>query len=191
MTAASLAETLDEALAVFAAGVTEAASPFRNPTLASVDAAGRPQARTVVLRAFDAAARRLEVHADARSAKCAELIGQPAAALHVWDSERRLQVRLSGEARLHRGDAVAQAAWQSLAPQGQQLYRVEQQSGSVIEAPESVRPGAIGEAAGFGAFTVIAVRFDTVETLRLAGHAQIRARFTWRDDRLDAHWLVP
>jgi len=57
--------TLDEiradAFRLIARGVADRRSPFRTPTLATVGVDGRPRLRTVVLRAFDAAARRIVV----------------------------------------------------------------------------------------------------------------------------------
>jgi hypothetical protein len=55
----------------------------------------------------------------------------------------------------------------------------------------SARLDEVEEAAGFAVFAVIAVAIGRVETLRLDGHGQIRARFEWPDGVLRAAWLAP
>ncbi|MBC7477316.1 MAG: pyridoxamine 5'-phosphate oxidase family protein, partial [Pseudorhodobacter sp.] len=75
-------------------GVHDRHAPARHPTLATVSVDGRPQARTVVLRAADKPAGTLDIHTDLYSAKFQELRATPFAALHMWDPAAHLQVRL-------------------------------------------------------------------------------------------------
>ena len=56
-------------------GVHDRRAPARHPTLATVTPDGRPQARTVVLRAADKSAGTLDIHTDLRSAKVRDLAG--------------------------------------------------------------------------------------------------------------------
>jgi pyridoxamine 5'-phosphate oxidase len=91
-------------------GVNDRHAPARHPTLATVAPDGQPQARTVVLRGADAQAGVLEVHTDLRSAKIADLQTTPRAALHVWEAQAHLQLRISVTVDILTGDAV-QAAW--------------------------------------------------------------------------------
>ena len=64
-------------------GVHDRRAPARHPTLATVTPAGRPQARTVVLRSADKPAGTLDIHTDLRSAKVRDLQTTPFAAPHV------------------------------------------------------------------------------------------------------------
>jgi pyridoxamine 5'-phosphate oxidase len=84
-------------------GVHDRHAPARHPTLATVSPDGRPQARTVVLRAADKAAGTLDIHTDLRSAKVADLRATPFAALHVWDAAAHLQLRLEAQFTLLTG----------------------------------------------------------------------------------------
>ncbi|MCJ2079771.1 pyridoxamine 5'-phosphate oxidase family protein [Methylobacterium sp. J-090] len=84
---------------------------FHMPALATVDAHGQSQVRTVVLREADPATGRLRFHCDRRSAKAAEIEASGRAALHGYDTATKIQIRVAGSARLHTDDALAEAAW--------------------------------------------------------------------------------
>lgn len=187
----TLDEVLREALDLLRDGVDGRDSPYRTLALATMDADGGANLRTVILRAFDPAARSLAIHTDARSAKVAQLAANPLVALHGWDAGRRLQLRLRGRATLHAGDATARAAWEALPPLGRQLYRVRQVPGTAIADPAAVSFDEVPEAMGFAAFVVVAVAFDRLESLRLTHGGQMRARFEWPAGALAASWLVP
>ena len=81
--ASDLAQLYAEAWLRLARGVHDRHAPARHPTLATVSPDGRPQARTVVLRAADITAATLDIHTDLRSAKIGDLCATPFAALHV------------------------------------------------------------------------------------------------------------
>jgi hypothetical protein len=183
--------SLRDACALLRDAVAEKQAPFRTLVLATVDVNGGPDLRTVILRAFDAANRSVMIHTDARSLKVAQLAATPLVALHAWDAGRRLQIRLRGRATRHAGDAVARAAWESLTPLGRQVYRVRQQPGASLPVPDAVQFEELPQATGFAAFMVIEVRYDRLETVLLADHGQIRARFDWSDGGLTSAWLVP
>jgi len=85
---------------------------WRTPVLASVDADGLPQARTVVLRRADADARALTCFTDARSPKCAELQARPQAALVFWSQRLGWQLRVRAQATVHTDGPAVQAAWE-------------------------------------------------------------------------------
>ena len=84
---------------------------WRTPVLATVDAQGRPQARTVVLRQADRAAQTLVFFTDARSPKCAELRALPDAALLFWSPRLSWQLRAGVHARVVTEGPEVDAAW--------------------------------------------------------------------------------
>ena len=120
----TLDEILNDAFGLLAAAIKDRAAPFRTVALATVAAEGAPDVRTVVLRSFDAGARRLSVHTDARSTKVAQIQAHPAVALLAWDPMRRLQLRLRGQASLRAGDAMTRDAWEGLPGATRHLYRL-------------------------------------------------------------------
>ena len=85
---------------------------WRTPVLASVDADGLPQARTVVLRRAEADTRTLTCFTDARSPKCAELQARPQAALVFWSQRLGWQLRITARAEVDTDGPAVQAAWE-------------------------------------------------------------------------------
>lgn len=88
-------------------GVRDRRAPSRHPTLATVSPEGKPEARTVVLRAADKGAATLDIHTDLHSAKVAGLRRTPFAALHVWDATARLQTRIEATVAILTGPDAA------------------------------------------------------------------------------------
>lgn len=184
-----LAELRAEAFRLLARGVADRRSAFHTPTLATVGLDGAPRARTLVLRGFEAASRTLRLHTDARSAKPAELAREPRCALHVYDPAAQVQVRLEGLARLHRDDAVAEAAWAASRPMSRMCYAIEPGPGTPVAAP---LPAPRDPAAGRAHFAVILLRFHRLEWLWLAAEGHRRARIAWDAAGVEeATWLSP
>src|SRR5690554_4534009 len=73
--------------------VTDRQHGWRTPVLATVDADGLPDARTVVLRAADRARQTLKVFTDQRSPKVVQLQANPQAQLVFWCPSRQWQLR--------------------------------------------------------------------------------------------------
>jgi len=101
--ARSMDGLLEQAWKRLGRGVADRRAAARHPTLATVDADGWPQARTVVLRGADRAASQLTVYTDRKAGKVAELLHTPRAAVHVWDQTAHLQIRAVAEAVIHTG----------------------------------------------------------------------------------------
>jgi hypothetical protein len=186
---ATLEECLAEAFRRLARGVADRRSAFHTPTLATIGTDGAPEARTVVLRGFEAASRTLRMHTDGRSAKAAELARDARCALHLYDAGAQLQLRLSGRAALHAEDTVAEQGWAGSRDFSRMCYAIEPAPGTPIAAPP---PAPRDAAAGRAAFCVILLRFDRLEWLELAAGGHRRARFTWAGEPAPAMtWLVP
>jgi hypothetical protein len=184
-----LADVLAEALRQFSRGVADRRSAFRTPTIATVAPDGAPSARTMVLRGFDPAARRLVLHTDRRAGKLVDLGHAPRVAVHVYDPRAAVQVRLSALAQVHVGDAAAHAAWAASAPASRAGYATEPAPGTELPAPP---PAPADTDAGFGNFAVLALTFDVLEWLWLHRDGHRRARFAWpADGSPHAAWLVP
>lgn len=151
----ALATVLAQSWTLLAQGCADPAHGCHWPVLATVALDGSADARTVVLRAVDPAARALAVHSDARAGKLAQLRANPHACLVFHDPAARIQLRASGPIAIHAGDAAAAQAWAALRPQSQALY------------------------AGFARFTLLRLRVTALDWLLLdpAGHR--RARFRW------------
>lgn len=164
-------------------GVHDRHAPARHPTLATVSSDGRPQARTVVLRAADKATGTLDIHTDLRSAKVADLRTTPFAALHVWDSSAHLQLRLEAQVTLLTGQDVA-AIWDAVPAVPRLSYGSDPAPGQPI-----ARALDYTKAADPASFAVLRLEILTVDALHL-GPNHRRARFD-RKTGWEGVWLAP
>ncbi len=181
--------TLAEAFRLLARGVADRRHGFHTPTLGTIGLDGTPALRTVVLRGFDAAARTLRIHTDARSAKVAELAQQPRAALHLYDAGAQVQLRIAGEATIHAADAVAEAAWAGSRSFSRMCYAIEPGPGTPIPQPIAA---PLDPEAGRAQFRVVLLHATALEWLWLDSAGHQRARFAWDAAGMcDATWLVP
>ena len=115
---------------LLAAWLAEAANIIRNATamtLATVDANGRPAARMVICRGFDAASGTFVFYTDRESDKGAELAARPWAALvFYWDAVER-QVRAAGPVT-DVADAESDAYWAGRPPEARAAAAASEQS---------------------------------------------------------------
>lgn len=164
-------------------GVHDRHAPARHPTLATVTTDGRPQARTVVLRAADQSAGTLDIHTDLQSAKMGDLAATPFAALHVWDTSAHLQLRLEARVTLLTGQDVA-AIWAGVPAVSRLSYGSSPAPGHPIaQALEYTK------ASDPAFFAVLRLSVSTIDALHL-GPNHRRARFDRRDDWA-GEWLAP
>lgn len=186
----ALARLLDTVCDTLAAGAADPGSPFHVLTLGTAGAAA-PRLRSVVLRGFEPAAHRVTVHTDARSPKVAEIKAEPRVELHVWDDAGKVQLRLTGIARLHCRDERAEAEWSALGQHTRATYQVGAPPSSVLHGPP---PADQDLAAAQSVFTVIDVALDGIEHLVLSREGNRRAVFRLpqgdASGAIEADWLV-
>lgn len=174
-------------------------SPWHTPALATVDAEGAPQVRTLVLRAADRGAGLLRLHSDARAGKVRDVGREPRVQLIFYDKAARLQLRLSGLARVEQAGAAADSAWGAATLFARRCYLAPVAPGAVADAPVSGLPAALEgreptaqeSEAGRRNFSVLLVEAVRLEFLHLAvtGH---RRGFMERCGQDWARgWLVP
>ena len=189
----NLDETLRECWRLLSDGVTNRRSAFHTPTLASVREDGSPTARTIVLRALNPEHRTLRFHTDLRSSKSHEIAAEPRVTLHIYDRERKIQLRIEGLASMHAYDNAAVDAWRATRPFSRLCYRALPGPGSKLGDPRDieVRPDAHDPEDGWENFLAVSVRIDAIEWLYLSARGHRRARFQWHDTDFTANWLVP
>ena len=180
-----LAATLKFALQMIGRGVQDRRSAFHTPVLSTYSAAG-PQARVLVLRAFDVATRTLTFHTDIRSAKLLELDADPRVALTFYDAARKVQLRINGTCVVHAGDALAHQRWAASRPSSLRCF-AGAPPGATSTVPTSGLPaqleGREPELAELADsephFAVLAVAVEQLEWLHLHTRSQRRAAFAW------------
>ncbi len=175
-------------------GVERGRSGFHLPALATLDAAGRPRVRTVVLRAADRDAGTLRFHCDRRSDKAAEIARDGACALTAYDGETTVQIRAEGQATLHTDDALADAAWAAAQPMSRVCYGTAPGPGTAIPAGGAYALPDADEAHTLGRphFAAVVVQVAALDFLYLDRRGHRRARW----DRAGTgpwtgRWLVP
>jgi hypothetical protein len=183
-----LAATLTEAFRLLARGVADRRSPLHTPVLASIGLDGAPRQRTLVLRGWQPATRRLRLHTDGRAAKVTELARDRRAALLAYDAAAGVQLRLDGTAELHAMDALAEAAWAGSRPTSRLCYGAAIAPGTPVEVP----PPAPVSPDGRRNFIAIEFEVRRLEWLWLAAEGHRRAAFAWDPaGELAATWLAP
>lgn len=179
-------------------GVRNFRDPFHQSSLTTLDG-NKPQVRIVILREFSEKDRTLICHCDARGSKVSQIRDNPNVSWLFYHPEKWLQVRLSGTASVHTDDETADSQWEKVHLPHRINYCAEIPPGSPTEQPSSGLPDFLREKAAKlldvpearKNFAAIVCRFDEMDwlLLKLTGH--IRAKFRWKDNRMDASWVIP
>lgn len=192
-----LAGSLQHAWQLIGRATKDRKSDFHAPVLSTVSADG-PDARVLILRAFDADARTLIFHTDTRSAKVPALTLDRRVAVTFYDAARKLQLRTSGEATLHVGNALADARWQASGASSLRCYLGDEPGATsgrpttgLPQALQGVVPSRAELAVGQKNFTVLQVKLQRVEWLYLHSRGQRRALYQWDEQGLKMGWLNP
>jgi len=173
-------DLLDQAWDLLTRGVQDRTLSSNRPTLATTG----PKLRTVVLRAASRTTQTLDIHSDARAGKIAQLRRDPHAALHVWDADASLQIRIRARAELHIDDDEAHQAFAALPEHGRRIYTAVAQAGATIPLPDAVTFD------GPTHFALIRLHLSEIELLHLSRDLHRRAVFT-AEQCWTGRWLAP
>ncbi len=181
---------IEAALSALERSLHDRGSDLRNIQLATLSPEGRPGLRTLVLRGFERAPACAEMHTDARAAKVRDIAHAGQVTLLAWSSADQLQIRLEGDARLHRDDEVARARWDGLSPNARNPYGSRAEPGAPIADPDD--QSHLPPDQQFLQFTVISVSLTDIDVLRLGREgSQTRARGRFTASGIGAYWSGP
>jgi len=180
----------------FTAGVNPGRSPFSMIYLATNGIDGAPKLRTVVIRRLDRANGTLGFNTDLRSPKAAELSADQRVSVMAYDSGNGIQLRIDGEAVLHKSGPAHDAAWKASAAQSRICYRHAYAPGTPLRDPELGDPTVDMIAPdndddgieNFGAVEIAIHRIDFLD-LRSGGHR--RAIFDRKGSGWTGRWVAP
>jgi pyridoxamine 5'-phosphate oxidase len=163
--------------------VRKKAHGWRTPVLATVAARGdavEADARTVVLREVNAAAKELLIYSDARAAKALQLRANPRGTFVMWSKDLGWQLRCQARLSLQDEGLAVSSRWATLklSPAAQD-YLAPLPPGSLLTAAP-----AVAQREYFAVITAVVEEIDWLE-LHLLGHR--RARFSGGL----AQWLQP
>lgn len=154
---------------------------WRVATLATTDADGTADARSVVLRDLDADARALLFYTDARSPKVRQIEARPAGVIVLWSRALGWQLRLKVALQVETSGLEVSSRWARLRlSPGAQDYLSPLPPGTPVAHPAPER-GTREH------FAMVTARIGAIDWLELHAEGHRRARF---DDR-GAAWLVP
>lgn len=170
---------------------------FHAPVVSTLSADG-PQARVLILRAFDAQTPSMTFHTDTRSAKVPALAQDPRVAITFYDAARKLQLRASGVATLHSNNPLAGERWQGSSASSLRCYLGDtpgeasnQPTTGLPQHLQGTVPSRADLTAGQQNFTVLQVRLHSLDWLYLHSRGQRRALYRWHGDGLRMGWLNP
>jgi pyridoxine/pyridoxamine 5'-phosphate oxidase len=154
---------------------------WRTPVLASVDADGLPQARTVVLRQADPIAGMLQIYTDSRSPKVAELLGHPDAVLVFWSRSLSWQLRARVTVQVQSDGDLVEAAWEEVS-----------RTAAAADYLAPAAPGSVFSLTAQGNhrthhLAVLLARIEALDWLELSRDGHRRVRF----DESGACRLIP
>ncbi|MEL7464606.1 MAG: pyridoxamine 5'-phosphate oxidase family protein [Pseudomonadota bacterium] len=192
----TLNDLLDAALDGFAAGAAPGRSPFSMIYAATIGVDGRPRVRTVVIRRFDRDGGGIWFNTDLRSPKAAEIDADRRISVLAYDRDGGFQMRVEGEAILHRDGGAKAAAWTASAARSRICYRHAYGPSDALDDPANGDPteamrAPVDADAGFENFGAVEVRMETMDVLDLAGSGHRRALFTRADGAWTGRWLAP
>lgn len=179
---------LSDVWARLEAGRARADHAFRTAALATADALGRPDVRTIVLRHVDAAARRIDFQTDRRSPKFDTLHKNASAAWLFYDRGVQLQLRIATTAIPHTHDDIADAAWAAMPEAARRPYCGGDLPSEPIAGPDAAMP-TVGD--GRVNFAVVRCMMESIEWLHLEAGVWRRMRFTWPNGEIRWQWLAP
>ncbi len=140
------------------------------------------QARCVVLREVDAAARALVFYTDARSPKVEQMAAQPQGTLLCWSSHLSWQLRLSVTLEVETSGLGVSSRWARL-----KLTPAAQDYLSPLPPGSPMTERFEPERASRANFAVVTARVESTDWLELHADGHRRAYF----DDGSAHWLQP
>jgi general stress protein 26 len=120
------------------AAPTDFSSPWRLPLLSTVDQAGHPQTRILVLRGAVPQSHTLTFFSDARAAKCALIKNNPHVAVTFFEGDKGVQLVLAGTATIIQTGKTVDALWHDISLKGRTLYGTDKAPGTQISPDENV-----------------------------------------------------
>ncbi len=186
---------IDDALARLNRAVRDRDAPMHSPVVVTGDG----DARIMVVRAADGDLAALRFHTDARSPKVRTIAADARITVLAYDPFDRVQLRLTGTARVEQTGDWADAAWAATSPLGRRCYLAMVGPGAPLSAPESAlpadlrdhRPTLAQSEAGRANFAIVLVRVTAFDWLRLGRDGGLRARFERSECGWQGEWIAP
>lgn len=161
---------------------TQREHEWRVCTLATLDANGEADARSVVIREVDVERRELVFFTDARSPKVAQFAAQPKGTLVMWSADLGWQLRLKVGLSVETAGLAVSSRWARLKMKPAAYdYLSPLPPGTPLAQPQPERGSR-------GHFAVVTMQVLSIDWLGLRAEGQRRAEFA---PPAAARWLQP
>jgi len=199
MADSELEKVLDDCWTAMAESLTTRDHAFNTAVLATVGPRSRVFQRTVVLRDVDRENLQLIFHTDARSEKFAQIQNKPQVSLLFWDPEKRQQVRIEGEAKVHRRGKFADGEWHRTPVKSRTIYSVVTPPGAVTDGKArflprelsgiNIDPAALQR--GRPNFAAIRINVQSIDWLHIKEREHRRASFVYGNNstEVQSNWI--
>ena len=155
--------------------------------------------RMVVLRGLNKKDKNLWFHTDIRSKKIRILKTNPIASLLFYDKEEKVQLRITGKAKINYQNNIAEISWNKTTHMSRQCYLGNKAPGSESLTPTSGLTEEVDKhkysieesEIGYKNFCVVEVFIESIEWLYLAARGHRRAYFSLKNNSLEKKWLIP
>ncbi|MEM6802348.1 MAG: pyridoxamine 5'-phosphate oxidase family protein [Bacteroidota bacterium] len=161
--------------------------PFRFLCMASRTSSGVSQ-RYIVLRGIDGKGQLL-FYTDARSKKVAELTTCSEVSLLLYHPNKKLQVKVEGNAFIQRHTETSQKHWIRIQGIGRRAYSPLLAPGTAIENP--IEAHHWPEEMTAEHFCLIQIEIQEMEVLQLNRLEHLRASFKKRGKLWERSWIAP
>jgi len=155
--------------------------------------------RIVVLRGLDKIEKKIWFHTDIRSNKIIFLKNNSICSFLFYDKIEKVQLRISGNAKINYQNELAERSWKKTAHMSRQCYLGNKTPGSDSLEPTSGLSSDVDNfnftikdsEIGYKNFCVIEVFVESIEWLYLAAKGHRRAFFKLKENAIHKKWLVP
>ena len=155
--------------------------------------------RIVVLRGIDEKEKKIWFHSDIRSNKVKILKSNSQATLLFYDKSEKIQLRISGIAKINYQNHISKKSWEKTAHMSRQCYLGDKAPGSDSSIPSSgltedidnLKYSIEDSEIGYENFCVIETFIKSIEWLYLAAKGHRRAYFSFENNSLKKKWLIP
>ena len=183
---------------LFKLGLKDRNLPFHIPVFICGNK-DKSNGRIVVLRGVDENEKKIWFHSDIRSNKIKILKSNPKATLLFYDKSEKIQLRISGSAKINYQNDISKKAWKKTAHMSRQCYLGDKAPGSNTLIPASgltididnLKYTLEESEIGYKNFCVIETFINSIEWLYLAAKGHRRAYFTLKNNSLEKKWLIP
>lgn len=171
----------------FSKAVSLKRHPFKYVAL-STASEGQARSRYVVLRKY-LENNRFLIFTDSRTEKIVDLMTNEACNLLFYHAGKSLQVRVHGNAIIHRNNTITQQYWNGVKNHSAKAYTSVLTPGTIVNNPSEAYDWYGPESSEH--FTVVEIITSSIEVLQLNRDQHVRALFTFGDNAMDAAFLAP